>query len=81
MECDYNIIYHTNNKDFIISGYEGLKTLEDWQKLGFDTHSVFADPMFVDPKNHNYNLKPNSPALKMGFKPIDISRVGLRAIK
>ncbi len=84
MECDYNIIYHTEGKEFGISGYEGkvfgkdLKTFEDWKQLGFDTHSIIADPLFVDPENHDYSLRPDSPALKMGFKPIDISRVGLR---
>jgi len=35
----------------------------------------------VDLENHDFNLKPDSPALKMGFKPIDISRVGLRGRK
>ncbi len=84
MECDYNIIYHTQGREFGISGYEGkafgrdLKTFEDWKKLGFDTHSIIADPLFVDPENHDYSLRPDSPALKLGFKPIDVSRVGLR---
>jgi hypothetical protein len=43
----------------------------------FDEHAVQADPMFVDPANDNYDLKPGSPALKLGFKPIDSSRIGL----
>jgi hypothetical protein len=34
--------------------------------------------MFVDPGNDDYSLKPDSPALKLGFKPIDMSEVGLR---
>ena len=80
-ECDYNIIYRTDNKKWLISGYEGLDTIESWKNLGFDRHSTFTDPMFVDPENHDYNLNPDSPALKMGFKPIDISRVGLRGRK
>ncbi len=57
------------------------ETFEDWQNLGFDTHSIVADPLFVDPENDDYSLRPESPAFKLGFKPIDISRVGLRGTK
>ena len=48
-----------------------------WQALGFDAHSLKADPKFVDRANDNYDLQPDSPALKLGFKPIDTSRIGL----
>ena len=43
-----------------------------------DEHSVIADPLFVDPAAGNLSLKPDSPALQLGFKPIDISTVGPR---
>jgi len=29
-------------------------------------------------QNDDYSLKPDSPALKLGFKPIRISQVGMR---
>jgi hypothetical protein len=54
-------------------------TMESWKALGFDAHSIIADPKFVDRANDNYNLQPDSPALKLGFKPIDTSRIGLCA--
>lgn len=38
--------------------------------------TVFADPEFVDWENGDFNFKPDSPALKMGIKPIDLSSVG-----
>jgi hypothetical protein len=38
---------------------------------------VIADPMFVNADAGDFSLKPDSPALKLGFKPIDTSKVGL----
>ena len=81
MESDYNLIFHTKGKDFVIGGLPGVTTFQDWQNRGFDTHSIVADPLFVDPKNDNYSLRDESPAFELGFKPIDLSRVGLRGRK
>lgn len=52
--------------------------LEDWRKRGHDIHSVVADPLFVAPEEYDFRLKDESPALKMGFRPIDVSKVGIR---
>lgn len=54
------------------------KSFVEWQAGGQDENSVIADPMFVDPENHDFTLKPESPALKLGFQPIDLSQVGPR---
>ena len=35
--------------------------------------------MFVDPENGDFRLKSNSPALKLGFVPFDMSKVGLQS--
>ncbi len=56
----------------------GKDTLEEWQKRGQDAHSIVADPLFVDPAHGNFTLKPDSPAAKIGFVPIDLSQVGRR---
>lgn len=50
----------------------------DWHARGHDTNSVIADPMFVDTANFDFRLQPGSPALKLGFKPIDLRAVGVR---
>ncbi|GAH97086.1 unnamed protein product, partial [marine sediment metagenome] len=80
MESDYNLIYNTEGENLKISGLPGTESFEDWQKLGYDRHSVIADPLFVDPENDDYSLRPESPAFKLGFKPIDLSNVGLRGL-
>jgi len=51
--------------------------LRAWQDLGFDQHSVFADPLFIDPGNHNFKVRPESPALKIGFKNFEMGKWGL----
>ena len=81
MQSDYNLIFHTKGKEFVIQALPGINSYEDWQKRGFDMHSIIADPLFVDPENDDYSLRPDSPAFKLGFKPIDLSRVGLRGRK
>lgn len=45
--------------------------------LGTGEHSIAADPMFKDPTNGDFSLDPASPALKLGFVPIDQSTIGL----
>jgi len=48
-----------------------------WRSQGYDTHSIIADPLFVDVQNDDFRLKPESPAFKLGFKPIPQERIGL----
>jgi hypothetical protein len=52
-------------------------TLQEWQNLGFDQHSIFGDPLFVDAANHNFEVRPDSPALKIGFKNFEMGKWGL----
>ena len=53
-------------------------TFEEWQQdMGQDKNSVIADPKFVNVAKRDFRLRPDSPALKLGFKPIDTSAVGL----
>lgn len=54
--------------------------LRAYQEEGNDMGSLFADPLFEDPVNHDYRLKSGSPVLKLGFKPIDISNVGPQGV-
>lgn len=50
-----------------------------WQAEGKDGHSLLADPQFVDADGFDFShLQPSSPALALGFQPIDTSNVGPR---
>jgi len=75
-EMDWNTYYNPNMelKDVRFNGL----TFEQWRKTGKDIHSLYADPLFVDPEKFDFRLKPESPALALGFKPIDVSVVGPR---
>jgi parallel beta-helix repeat protein len=69
-----------NNVYYNLKGHYSFTkmSLDDWRRMGLDAQTKFADPLFVDRENHNYHLKPNSPALMLGFKDIDTSRIGLK---
>ncbi len=70
---DNNLYWDTSGKAPEFAG----KPLAEWQAAGFDVHSLVADPLFVDPEHRDFRLKPESPALKAGFKPIDVNEAGL----
>jgi len=55
----------------------GDRSFASWQDAGYDSHSVLADPLFVDPSAGDYRLSPQSPAFGLGFEQIDVSRIGL----
>lgn len=71
-----NVYWHTGGPGKL-RFFRSNRTLEAWQKHGLDATSIVADPMFVDPANYDFRLKEGSPALKLGFQPIDLSKVGL----
>jgi parallel beta-helix repeat protein len=76
---DYNDYYDTRaGNDPAKMKFAG-ESFAQWRARGHDQHSIVADPMFVAPEKSDFRLKPESPALKMGFKPIDLSTVGVRA--
>jgi len=71
--ADYNCYWseETDSPDF-----QG-QTFAEWQATGRDAHSMVADPGFVNAGEHDFRLRADSPALKLGFEPIDLSTVGL----
>lgn len=71
-DTDFNIYFST------AGGELADQVLAKQQADGVDRHSVVADPLFVDPANGDFSFQPDSPALKMGIRPIDMSKIGLR---
>ena len=53
-------------------------TWDEWRKMGRDSGTIFADPMFEDIAKRDFRIKPGSPAEKIGFKPWDLTLAGVR---
>jgi parallel beta-helix repeat protein len=70
---DHNLFWRTDGEELMF--YE--HTFDEWQAKGMDRHSMVADPQFVDPAGYDFRLRPTSPALGLGFKPIDATGNGL----
>ncbi len=62
---------------WISSSTKRGRTLRDWQGEGLEVHSVIADPLFVNPAQGDYRVRPESPALKLGFKNFSMDQFGV----
>ncbi len=58
--------------------FSGTTSFKKWQLRDHDFHSLIADPLFVAPDKLDFRLKTGSPALKLGFKQIDLTGAGVR---
>jgi hypothetical protein len=68
---DQNLYFDVLAKD------KGLSFLNYYKTRGVDANSIADDPLFVDIKHGNFQLKKESPAYKIGFKDIEFSKIGL----
>jgi len=79
-EADFNLYWHTGGVDLAETDQsitpEG--NLTSWRESGFDKHSIIADPLFVNPQQGDFSLKPQSPAFDLGFKQIPVEQIGPR---
>lgn len=73
---DGNLYWHVNGEAAV--RFPGGATLDQWQSsTGFDTGSLVADPLFMDPESGDFRLQDSSPAYDLGFEPLDFESVGL----
>ena len=80
-QWDYNLYWSLiGDAQFSLSGSgnSGDYSLEEWQAIGLDRHSLVTEPGFVAPEELDFNLRPDSPAFKLGFQPFDVSRAGVK---
>jgi len=73
-----NNVYYNPDGDYFFGRRQGGNSLEAWHRRGLDTSTELADPLFVDRENHDYRLRPESPALSLGFRQIDTCSIGLK---
>jgi len=79
IRTDLNLFWDVSGAPLAFKDREGVIGLEDWKALGHDHHSIVADPRCADPKQNDFALAPDSPAIvELGFAPIDLSDVGPR---
>lgn len=90
LTADLNLFWDLSRPEPRVRVYEpwGCKEEEkrvisfaEHQVQGFDRHALAADPMFADPRHGDFTLAPDSPALRLGFIPIDTRDVGPRPRK
>jgi len=74
-QIDYNLFKTKEPGKFNVP--DAAESLEEWRAKGCDQHSIAAAPMFVDPDGGDYRVKPNSPALKLGFKNFPMDKFGV----
>ena len=72
LRVDFNLYYCANDPA------ASAQFLRESQEIGLDPHSISADPLFVDAKNGDLHLRGESPVLRVGFKQMDMSKIGLR---
>lgn len=72
-EADRNLYWNTADPEW------GQRHLAAEQQHGSEPNSIAADPLFVNPAAGDFSLRPGSPALTLGFEPIDLSLIGLRS--
>ena len=80
-----NLIYDISGREpvFCVFHEEGKETvlhLADLQAAGCEHESITADPVFEDAKHFDFRLRPGSPALELGFRPIESGDAGPRIL-
>ena len=74
LKFDHNLYWNLAGTVRFLGG-----TFAAWQHAGEDPHSLVANPDFINPREGNFTLEGNSPALRIGFVPFNWRRAGLAA--
>ncbi len=71
-------VFWGGGRQVMVEGGPGRGGLARWREMGFDVGSGVVDPLFVDAEKRDFRLRRESPALEMGFVPIEIDKIGLK---
>ncbi len=77
IEQDENLYWNASGGEATFVGMN----LKEWQKRGRDRNSLIADPKFRAPDRDDFRLRPDSPAMRLGFVPFDPSLAGVHGTK
>ncbi|MBU2950883.1 right-handed parallel beta-helix repeat-containing protein [Tamlana agarivorans] len=72
VDIDSNLYFNPSNPHWMDAHFERMRA------IGKETSSLFGNPMFIDAQGGNFGFKPESPALKLGIEPLDVSKMGLK---
>jgi hypothetical protein len=71
-EIDFNLLHEPDSKSAIpAKSLQGLSAE--------DTHSLDAEAQFINPPSGDYRVKPDSPAISLGFVNFDMRGFGVQA--
>ncbi len=74
---DSNVVFHPGQSVTIAIDSPTAKSWSSWRAQGQDLNSVVADPLFVNAPAGDFRLRPESPALRLGFEQIPIDQIGI----
>jgi parallel beta-helix repeat protein len=82
-QCDENLYFVPNGAYQIIDETSPdpknkVRNLSAWQKLGYDLHTLTADPQIIDLEHDDFRLADSSPAFDLGFVAIDLAKIGIQ---
>ena len=73
---DVSVAHCVDSNFYHNSDQQTLDKIKD--KFQWDEHSLYGDPMFVDPEHGDYTVKEGSPAFKVGFKNFPMDQFGVK---
>jgi hypothetical protein len=75
---DGDFQYYLRGQKALASDYgRPVISLKEWREKGFGAHSILARPMYVDPWNRDFRLKPGSPNTGAGKDGATIGALGV----
>jgi hypothetical protein len=77
---DRNVYWNVNTQQFLVQTRSPNEEYnwEKWHSFGYDLESALQDPLFVDPSQGDYRVRPESPAIPKGFKNFPMNQFGHR---